>query len=161
MALNLEDNQNPYFPALGLNATLSEIQEFINNNVTPKYKTSVDVTSAQLDDWGIDVNQNITLIAPITGKFINVTSLKIRESGYASEDFQNNFEGGTIGGQFALAYPGNFTYYQVLKGIDGGGANRPFAEILSNQILLSAMGIASDAGTLAYTFEIEYELFDI
>lgn len=161
MSLNLNDNKRPYFKQLNLDETFDEIQNYINNNVNQKYSVSVPVTSAQLDDWGIDINQNITLIAPITDKFINVTSLKIRESGVPSEDFLNNFEGGTIGGQFALAYPGNLPYYQVLKGIDGGGSNRPIAEILSNQILLSAIGIASDAGTLAYTFEIEYELFDI
>lgn len=34
MNLDLQDNKNEYFPALGLNATLDEIQSYINDNTS-------------------------------------------------------------------------------------------------------------------------------
>ena len=34
MSLDLQDNKNEYFPALGLNATLDEIQNYVNDNAS-------------------------------------------------------------------------------------------------------------------------------
>ena len=161
MSLNLEDNQNPYFPALGLNATLIEIQEFINNNVTPKYRTSVSISSAQLDDWGNDDEPSIVLIQSIPDKFINVTSVKVRETGAPSQDFIDNWQGATIANKYAMRLPTSIEYYICFEGISGGGTLVPSLAIVENNIDIYNSGDKYDAGTLAYTFEIEYELIDL
>lgn len=46
MSLDLQDNKNEYFPTLGLNATLDEIQSYIND--TPSKTEIVTVASNKL-----------------------------------------------------------------------------------------------------------------
>ena len=123
---------------------------------------TVVVTSAELNEWGQDNNKFITLIQGLPSKFINVISIKVRETGTPSQDYIDNWEGATVAEKYQMAYAGDLEYYMLIQGTDGSGAIVSTLSIdPGNNIGISKEGNAYNAGTLEYSFEIEYKLVDI